>query len=249
MGIYRGLVSALLQAGGLQPESERELFHSVQRKSQADIRALLDDSALAEMMSCLPRLMGDIAMLEQARDQLAQAPDMVLGAIDELERLAQRVVGLNGGVSVRLDVAELSGYGYHNGPVFAVYHPEHGSALAQGGRYDGVGEVFGRVRPATGFDVNLKNLLANSLLTKSPLTKPVDESSALDIVFAPFAGEQQSQSQAEVQRLRAAGQRVRCALSASEAPPDSCRRILALQNGSWQVIARDEYHENSNLDS
>ena len=159
MGIYRGLVDALLQAGALDPAGERELFNCVQRKSQADIRALLDDTALSHMMACLPSLMGGIEMLDEARDKLAAAPADVMQAIDELEQLAALVAQRNGSVSLRLDVAELSGYGYHNGPVFAVYHPQHGSALAQGGRYDGVGQVFGRSRPATGFDVNLKNLI------------------------------------------------------------------------------------------
>ena len=70
-------------------------------------------------------------------------------------------------VDLRIDVSELSGYGYHNGPVFAVYHPQHGSALAQGGRYDGVGEVFGRGRPATGFDMNLKQLMSNNIAPPS----------------------------------------------------------------------------------
>jgi ATP phosphoribosyltransferase regulatory subunit len=224
MGIYRGLVNGLIEAGSLSSEDERELFNALQRKSQADVRALLDDSPLAEMMICLPNLMGDAAMLHTAREQLSRAPEPVLTAIDELEQLAQRVGDLNGGVKVRLDVAELSGYGYHNGPVFAVYHPQHGSALAQGGRYDGVGEVFGRPRPATGFDVNLKTLIANPR--------------GLDIVFAPYVeGEAAKAQQIEVQRLRGQGQRIRCALTAAEEIPAGCQRTLAHSDGQWHIVA------------
>jgi len=224
MGIYHGLVQALIDGGVLAEENERDLFKCVQRKSQADVANLLDDSELAQMAVCLPSLIGDIEVLADARAQLARAPAAVLDALGELEHLAGLVIEHNSCV-VRLDVAELSGYGYHNGPVFAVYHPEHGSALAQGGRYDGVGEVFGRERPATGFDVNLKNLIGNPAAT--------------DVVFAPYVapGERAALQQA-VRDLRAQGEHVRCALSASENPPPSCRRELAQVDERWETVAR-----------
>lgn len=227
MGIYKGLVEALVAVGVLAADDERELFNCVQRKSQADIRALLGDSEQAQMMACLPLLMGGLDMLDEARERLAGAPPGVLAAIDELLQLAVLVGELYGHITVRLDVAELSGYGYHNGPVFAVYHPQHGSALAQGGRYDGVGEVFGRGRPATGFDVNLKNLI-----------RPT---STRDIVFAPFVEVgQRSTQQAAVKVLRDQGERVRCALQADEKCPEECQRVLTLVDGAWHIIARDK---------
>ncbi len=226
MGIYRGLVDALLQSGALAAQHEHELFHSVQRKSESDIAALLDDSELALMVANLPSLMGDASVLDCARTQLSNAPAPVLAAIAELAELVSMVSALNQGVSVRVDIAELSGYGYHNGPVFAVYHPQHGSALAQGGRYDGVGAHFGRQRPATGFDVNLKNLLV------------ADSAAHIDdAVFAPYvqAAQQQDLQQA-VRKLRIAGQRIRCALTETESTPANCRRKLALVEQQWQIV-------------
>jgi len=225
MGIYHALVRALLQSGALAAEDERELFKSVQRKSQSDIADLLDGSDLALMMSALPVLMGDASGLSEVRASLANAPAPVMIAIDQLERLTELVLAHNNCV-VRLDVAELSGYGYHNGPVFAVYHPQHGRALAQGGRYDGVGEVFGRARPATGFDVDLKNLIGAPKYG--------------DVVFAPYVAEAERQGLAEtVQALRAAGERVRQALSLDESQPSGCVRRLVKTDNGWEITPWD----------
>ena len=100
--------------------------------------------------------------MELAGKVLHRASESVRAALDELKDLAA-MIDAHPKVDLRIDVSELSGYGYHNGPVFAVYHPQHGSALAQGGRYDGVGDIFGRGRAATGFDLNLKQLMDSSL--------------------------------------------------------------------------------------
>lgn len=223
MGIYHGLASAAVSSGALAEEDELTLFGKIQRKSESDIRELLDESPIAEMIAQLPRLMGEIEVLDQARDVLSGAPDAVLAAIAQLEDLARMVRAANNDVQVGLDVAELSGYGYHNGPVFAVYHPQRGSAVAQGGRYDGVGDVFGRGRPATGFDMDLKGLIGGT-------------SAARPVVFAPYVtGAARSKLIEEVGALRAQGYRVRCALSATEQVPAGCSQLLVENNGRWQL--------------
>ena len=223
MGIFRGITEALATKGVLSAGDELQLFHKVQRKSASDIHEMLDDSPLSAMLAQLPFLMGDTAALSEARQVLAAAPASVGRAIDELEALADMVAGAVSGVQVRVDVSELSGYGYHNGAVFAVYHPQHGSALAQGGRYDGVGAVYGRARPATGFDVNLKNLIAA-------------QSTVQGCIFAPFvAGGERAALQREIEQLREQQQRVRCALSAQESVPADCDRQLVWRDGQWRV--------------
>lgn len=225
MGIYRGLVDALLQDGVLDPAAERDLFDSVQRKSQSDITALLAPSALTDMLIALPTLMGGANALDAAHTTLAAAPAAVLQALAQLQTLVETVAQQSRG-TVRVDVSELSGYGYHNGPVFAVYHPQHGQALAQGGRYDGIGAVFGRSRPATGFDVNLKALLGSV--------------EGADIIFAPYEQGQASIGLAHaIAELRARGERVQCALSAAERPPSGCRRIMTLTDDEWRVQPTD----------
>ena len=223
MGIYRGLVAALLAEGVLAPGDEWALFNKIQRKSASDIHMLLDESPLADMMAELPGLMGGSDVLDRARKALAHAPGEAQDALSELADLVELVGRTNGGMQVRLDISELSGYGYHNGPVFAVYHPRHGQALAQGGRYDGVGEVFGRARPATGFDVNLKSLIGTTGAVR-------------DCVFAPMVPADARPALLDrIAALRSEGVRVQCALDTDETPPAGCRRQLVLVDGDWQI--------------
>ena len=225
MGIYRQLVSELLRVGDLQPEQQAQLFNSVQRKAESDIRELLGASPLSDMMVALPTLMGQPDILNEARQVLASAPQGVLDSLDELALFAERV-SPHCAAEIRIDVAELSGYGYHNGAVFAVYHPEHGRALAQGGRYDGVGEAFGRARAATGFDMNLKQLL-------------VAGDGQAEVIFAPLQTQQELRGslRVEVEALRAAGSRVVSGLSEGEPAPVGCTRQLSYLDERWQIVS------------
>ena len=63
----------------------------------------------------------------------------------------------------RFDLAELRGYHYHSGVVFAAYAQGQPYAIALGGRYDEVGKAFGRARPATGFSMDLREAARRSL--------------------------------------------------------------------------------------
>lgn len=224
MGIYRALVEDLKAAG--DEIDETELFAAIQRKSQADVASLLTDSVTAGMLVDLPLLIGDSDVIERARTRLADAGSVVAAALDDLAALVAIVRAHDPDVGVRIDISELSGYGYHNGPVFAVYHPEHGRALAQGGRYDGVGAAFGRGRPATGFDMDLKTLLSGS--------------GSADVVFVPMVeATERDQQMTAVAELRAAGERVRMALEPGEPVPDDCQRILSQLDDAWQVVSVD----------
>lgn len=224
MGIYLGLVECLLEQGRLDPSDQGQLFSRIQRKGASDIRALLDESETADMLAALPDLMGDVSILPVVRAQLRQAPESVQLALDELQGLAELIQSNHPSVDLRIDVSELSGYGYHNGPVFAVYHPEHGRALAQGGRYDGVGEVFGRGRAATGFDMNLKQLMPT-------VGTPVST------YFVPHGANSDKESRIglaqAVKALREEGHRVIVAVSETETMPENCEAILVSDQGQW----------------
>ena len=226
MGIYRGLIAALIERGDLDPQDEPHLFACVQRKSQADIAAALPDTALARSMVDLPLFMGDRATLDDAARHLAQGPASSRAALDELRALADMITLMHPAADVRIDVAELSGYGYHNGAVFAVYHPQLGRALAQGGRYDDIGAGFGRPRPATGFDMDLKALVPQDV-------------AAAPVVFAPYVAQEERQSlYAAVQSLRRQGVRVCMALSENEQPPEHAQQRLEQVDSNWQIVPR-----------
>ena len=218
MGIYQRLVEPL----ALDATSAAALFHAVQRKSESDIAALVEDESARERLTQLPTLMGERSILLRAHECLSSAGEGAVVALDHLATLADLVVARCPGVSLRFDLAELAGYGYHNGPVFSAYQANQGRALARGGRYDGIGAEFGRARPATGFDVSLKELVA----------QPV----AVPAIWAPWVtGAAEDELYAAVQQLRRTGQTVVVALNADDSPPVRCDRLLVEQSDGWTV--------------
>ncbi len=217
MGIYRNLLSSL----DIAPSREPALFAAVQNKAETDIAEILGAQQGTALLVRLPTLMGRRDIFPEARAALAQAPEGALQAVDALEQLADAVQSRCPEVELRFDFSELAGYGYHNGPVFSAYEAQQGSAMARGGRYDGIGGAFGRARPATGFDVNL-----NHLLGAAPSTEPA--------VWVPHRSGLPELLDA-VQALRSSGEVVICALSAEDSPPARCDRILEKAKDGWTV--------------
>ena len=116
----------------------------------------------------LSSLQGGVEVLQEAGQRLPAKPAIKL-ALQELAQLADAAIGAR----INIDLADLSGYQYESGVTFAVYVPGLPNAVARGGRYDEVGEAFGRARPATGFSMDLREIV--SLL---PVTPPVSAISA-----------------------------------------------------------------------
>lgn len=220
VAIYRGLI----HQAQLDSEQEQALFDAMQRKAEAEIRQLLQSWAVAEpmqtMLAALPQLNGDRSVLEEARQVLAAAAEPVKHALDELENMLERV-----DFPLHFDLAELRGYSYHTGMVFAAYVAGHGQAVAQGGRYDHIGEAFGRARPATGFSTDLRTLV--SLAPGAAENAPA--------IFAPDHAD--PRLRAAIAALRARGERVIRALSEQDgdARTMGCTRQLVLENGNWVV--------------
>lgn len=156
-----GIYAAVLEAAGLEPEREAQIFDCLQRKSVPDLRLALGDvpEQIASLIIGLVDLHGDDRVLAAARELFAERAPAALAAVDALEEVAASVRRHYPDLRIYFDLAELRGYHYHTGMVFAAYVPGHGQALANGGRYNGVGEVFGRARPATGFATDLKALM------------------------------------------------------------------------------------------
>ena len=226
-----GIFRALAAAAQLDRASEEAVFFALQRKAQPDLKELLDGSAAPKPIRAaiieLPNLLGDANVIARARAGLAGLPAAVGSALDELESLAAAVAQRCRQVTLRFDLAELTGYGYHTGPVFAAYSENFGRAVARGGRYDSVGESFGRVRPATGFDVDLKRL------PKTPALDSAVSVWAPGLQWVPM--ERRAALWQSICDLRAAGERVVGALAEHEQPADGCDRELTWQKNGWRI--------------
>nr|WP_289094601.1 ATP phosphoribosyltransferase regulatory subunit [uncultured Halomonas sp.] len=223
IGIYRSLV----EAAALSDEQERVLFEALALKSPGQLAEQVNDSVsdpvLADMLMALGELHGDASVLAQARERFAGAPAPVTAALDQLEALYKGVLA-RFDVSLYFDLAELRGYQYHTGMMFAAYVPGYGHALAKGGRYDDTGRAFGRARPATGFSMDLKQLASLALASPSR-----------GAIWAP-AQEEESLNAAIV-ALREQGERVIQALPGQRTGPaeHSCDRRLEFIDGRWQT--------------
>lgn len=228
VGIYR----ALEQAAGLSAELSGELFALLQRKDAGLQQWLADNVAnadVAAMLAALPGLAGDAAMLVEAKKVLAKAPDEVQRALADVESIVSQLAERAPRAALFLDLSELRGYHYHTGIVFAAYTSESTLALGNGGRYDDVGEAFGRARPATGFGIDLSKLA--SLLEYSHRVAPG--------IFAP-APAQDVNSPAwasEISRLRESGERVVRGFSGQHVDYDElhCDRVLMASDSGFTV--------------
>ena len=157
------ILRGLLTDSNLSGEQEAELFSLLQSKASAELDAWIisniSDSKLANWLKSLPTLAGGIEVLDEAKQVLSGAPQQVVDALGQLEKIIDSLA--NQGVTIYLDLGDIPGFNYHTGVVFAAYKQGYGKALGNGGRYDNIGEVFGRARTATGFAFDLKSLVAN----------------------------------------------------------------------------------------
>lgn len=159
VGIYRALVASL----GLDADDEAALFDIVQRKSHPDLQEFADSRGLKPRVS---RSVGELmnlhgepeTVLARAREVLARNK-VIREALDGLEQTVDELSREMPKLPIHLDLAELRGYRYQTGMVFAAFVAGHGREIARGGRYDGVGAEFGAARPATGFSADLNELL------------------------------------------------------------------------------------------
>lgn len=222
VGIYRGLADV----AGLDDQQEQALFTALQRKASAEIEQLLSAFNLPEnqsnMLRALSELNGDSSVLAQAENLLADAPESVQQALMTLKSLAEMLAIRLPDLRVNFDLAELRGYHYHTGVVFAAYQPDSAQAIALGGRYDDIGEDFGFAQPATGFSLDLKKLV-----TQFP--ENGDNPDKISVVWADDDAQHQM-----VSTLREAGNIVIYDLPGQT--PD-CNKKLIHQNDRWQVVA------------
>ena len=214
----------LVRRAGLEPEREAELFRAMQAKDVPALKVLARrlDRRTGAALVALPGLYGGAEVLAAARRMLPDHAEIRTA----LAGLGALSVQLRDVARIRcFDLAELRGYHYHSGVVFAAYAGGSASALALGGRYDEVGKAFGRARPATGFSMDLRELAQAS-----------PGGGARSAVLAPYAP-QDALLQRAVNALRARGVVVVADLPGhSDAREElGCDRRLVRRGGKWVV--------------
>ena len=186
----------------------------------AELTRNFPPASRAGLMALL-QLYGGMEVLDKAEIQL----EGIAGVRDVLSHLRWLVQRLDG-VKVSFDLADLRGYSYYSGTRFAIYVPGGSDALVRGGRYDEVGAVFGRNRPAAGFSLDIKQLVA--VVPERPLKAAIR---------APWGDD--AQVAAAIAALRQQGETVVCVLPGHESEVDEfhCDRELANVGGQWVVQA------------
>ena len=220
-----GVFRAMVKRAAIGPELEAELFAALQLKDVPALQGLvagLPGDVQASLLA-LPDLYGGAEeVLRQARKILPDCTE-VRAALNELEQAAAHLQPL--AQSIGIDLAELRGYHYHSGIVFAAYHSGSHDAIALGGRYDDLGRSFGRARPATGFSMDLRQLfgLLPSVAQPKGILAPHSNDAALNESIA---------------MLRSQGHSVVVDLLGNKAFRSelNCDRELILRNSAWVVV-------------
>lgn len=215
------LVRALLAGLPVDGAVLAQVHAALAAKDASALSGLTRDfpAASREGLTALVTLYGDASVLDEAERRLPSTP-LVREALANLRWLASHLEGAR----VSFDLADLRGYAYYTGARFAIYAPGGSDALVRGGRYDEVGAVFGRNRPAVGFSLDLRELVA--VAARRPLRAAVR---------APW-GEEPA-LRAAIASLRAQGETVVCVLPGHESEVDEfhCDRELTRQGAVWTV--------------
>ncbi|HEV7616855.1 MAG TPA: ATP phosphoribosyltransferase regulatory subunit [Burkholderiaceae bacterium] len=214
-----GVLRAIIANDARAQKNEAELYVLLRAKDMPGLQVATAgyDQVTRAALLALPGLYGDVAVVARARKILPQWAG-IDNALDELESL----VKLAGDASVTIDLADLRGYQYESGAMFSIYVPGLPNAVARGGRYDHVGEAFGRARPATGFSMDLRELAR--LLPSAERKRSIR---------APWGRE--PKLHAKIVELRKAGEVVIQNLPGHENDQDEfdCDRAIVQENGNW----------------
>ena len=215
---------ALVKRAAIEPVLEAALFAALQLKDVPALQSLvagLPADVQASLLALTQLYGGAADVLQRARKMLPDCAE-VRTALLELEQAVAHLQPL--AKDIGIDLAELRGYHYHSGMVFAVYHAGSHDAIALGGRYDDLGKSFGRARSATGFSMDLRQL--HGLLAQQAQPKGV---------LAPHQTD--SALQEKIAQLRAQGHAVVVDLLGDPSLRNelNCDRELVLRDGAWQV--------------
>jgi ATP phosphoribosyltransferase regulatory subunit len=217
--VLRGVLAGV----PLDSEALQEVVQALSQKdgsALAELTRAVPEAARAGLRA-LPKLYGGAEVLAAARQALPQRA-LIAEALDQLQWLASHLQRAFPALRIGFDLSDMSGYAYYSGPRFAIYGKGSSDALARGGRYDEVGAIFGRNRPAVGFSLDLKSLAEVAGHAPVPAA-----------IRAPW-GEDPGLRDA-VRRLREAGEIVLSVLP-GQPPPQAafdCDREMICVEGRW----------------
>ncbi len=215
------IVNALLEGVALEGDMLAQVHAALAAKDSSELSALTKNFPPSSRLGlmALVQLYGDEKVLIEAEKVLPPLP-VVREALSNLKWLASHLEGCK----VTFDLADLRGYAYYTGARFSIYAPGASDALVRGGRYDEVGAVFGRNRPAAGFSLDVKALVA--VVAARPLRAAIR---------APWR--EAADLRTAIASLRARGETVVCAMPGHESEVDEfhCDRELIQVAGQWVV--------------
>jgi ATP phosphoribosyltransferase regulatory subunit len=217
------IVQVLLADLQLPARALAQIHAALAAKDAPELTELTQNlpAAVRDGLRALVQLYGDSAVLVEAQRALKAFP-AVQASLSELKWLSDQLSG----ASVTFDLADLRGYAYYSGVRFSIYAQGASDALVRGGRYDEVGAVFGRKRPAAGFSLDVKELVGAA--AQRPLR------AAVRAAWAP-----NDAWRAAVAKLRQCGETVVCVLPGHESEVEEfhCDRELVLVGEQWLVQA------------
>jgi len=223
---HAGILTGILADQVVLKEDIETLYGLLQSKDRSGLTGWSRNlpQPIGQALMALTELSGPATeTLERAR-KILPSNAIVSNALALLGRLTNAIASMPSAPEISIDLADLRGYQYHSGMMFTAYVDALPQPIARGGRYDHVGQAFGRARPATGFSIDL--------LTLAGLSTDLEERSA---ILAPWVSD--AGLSAAIHALRAAGEIV-----VQLAPGDAglsaeyrLDRVLVEQGGSWKV--------------
>jgi ATP phosphoribosyltransferase regulatory subunit len=221
VGIFDSLMSKVQAIDVLK----QSVYQALQSKDQTEVKSLTRDfdAETRQALCRLTELNGDASILTVAAKDLPKTPE-ITSALNDLTQVAKDLADL--GVGLSFDLAELRGYHYHSGMVFAAYAQGCSGPLAFGGRYDEVGQAFGRARAATGFSLDLRGLV-----------KALPALKVKKAILAPYGNEASLIN--KINSLRVSGEKVVQELPGHDAHIAELNydRKLVNQAGQWQLVS------------
>jgi ATP phosphoribosyltransferase regulatory subunit len=226
---HAGILTGILDGQNLDKESIEALYDLLQSKDRPRLSqwATCLPTNTAQALLALTELNGPCAdVLAKAKKALPKHT-AIDQAIRDLERLLAAASNLSNGLELSIDLSDLRGYQYHSGVMFAAYVEKLPQPIARGGRYDHVGQAFGRPRPATGFSLDLLTLanLSPQYVRKLAIAAPWLDDAVLNAAIA------QLRSKGEIVIQVLAGNTV-------DAAEYECDRELVKQGNAWEVALK-----------